>query len=356
MRLAALFPRRRQDEFSVQHNIKDLGRTGSWTAFILASIAASALIISAGCQNVAHAYNLGLASSEFRALVLAAASAGASILGPFCWLAVFRGRGFGTRCAALLLAVGCLAYAAVCSLGFVAGSRDTAIAGQQAVVDAYQDKRAIAAAARAELATLATIKIPSRQVIERRRELAGMLAAPPASRAPANPDSQAAAVAFYLNAAGWPVTAAAVGTWLNLGMVLFLELAAALGLSVAFGLYPSTRKIAPEAPPAGDNLGHPIVPARLETPASAAPAKRDDDDKADPPPPKPKGRPGRPAAILQKQALDKLRAAGGANGVRGVGRLLGVSKSTAHRILHQLATAGAITMTAGPRGVAVAVA
>src|SRR5262245_38449532 len=78
---------------------------GSWASFALTSIAAAALIISAGCQNVAHAYSLGLASSEFRALVLAAASAGASVLGPFCWVALFRGRGFGSRIVALVLAL-----------------------------------------------------------------------------------------------------------------------------------------------------------------------------------------------------------------------------------------------------------
>jgi DNA invertase Pin-like site-specific DNA recombinase len=320
-------------------------------------MAACALIISAGAQNVAHGYALGLASSEFRAIVLALASAGSSLLGPFCWLAVFRGRGFGTRCAALVLALGCLAYAAACSLGFVAGSRDTAIAGQQAAVDAYQDRRAIAAAARAELGSL---KGQTRAAIERRRELAKILAtsgAAPSAPA-AKPDSQAAAVAFYLNAAGWSVTTAAVGTWLNLGTVLFLELAAALGLTVASGLYPSTRQNAPGAPPAPEILGHPIVPARPARPASDAPARRDDDDKADPPPPpRPRGKPGRPASVLAADAIERLRKAGGrANGVRGVAKVLGTSKSTAHRILHQLAAAGQITMSSGRHGVSVALA
>ena len=132
----------------------DLPRTGSWTACILATIAACALIFSAGAQNVAHGYQLGLASSEFRALVLAAASAGASVLGPFCWVAVVRGRGFGTRAIALVLALGCLAYASVCSLGFVAGSRDAAISERVVAAEAHQDKRALAKAARDELATL----------------------------------------------------------------------------------------------------------------------------------------------------------------------------------------------------------
>ena len=171
MALAGLFGACRQGVLHTQRNINDLPRAGSWLAFTVASIAACALIFSAGAQNVAHGYSLGLASSEFRALVLAAASAGASLLGPFCWLAVFRGRGFGPRAAALALATGCLAYAGVCSLGFIASSQDLAISERTITADAYADRRALAAAARAELATLAIIKTPSRAVLERRREL-----------------------------------------------------------------------------------------------------------------------------------------------------------------------------------------
>jgi hypothetical protein len=206
-------------------------------------MAAAALIFSAGAQNVAHAYNLGIASSEFRALVLAAASAGASLLGPFAWVAVFRGRGFGPRAAALLLALGCLLYAAVCSLGFVSGARDIAVSERVAAADSYSERRALAAAARAELATL---KGQRPEIVERRAELTAILVklsdAKPGERAAARPDSQAAALAFYIRAAGWPVTDEAVGTWLNLGTVLFLELAAALSLTVAAALRPAPRQ------------------------------------------------------------------------------------------------------------------
>jgi hypothetical protein len=248
MRVTALFRRAPQARIAPAIQNNDLGRTGSWLAFTAACIAACALIFSAGAQNVAHGYSLGLASSEFRALVLAAASAGASLLGPFCWLAVFRGRGFGPRAAALSLAIGCLAYAGVCSLGFVAGSQDLAISERTITADAYADRRALAAAARAELATLATIKAPSRAVLERRRELAAILVpkAPETQAKPVQADAQSAALAFYVRAAGWRVTDEAVRIWLALGMVLFLEQAAALGLTVTAALYPSTRRNAPE--------------------------------------------------------------------------------------------------------------
>src|SRR5262245_56323236 len=83
------------------------------------------------------------------------------------------------------------------------------------------------------------------------------------------PDSQAAALAFYMRAAGVQVTDVAVGTWLNLGTVLFLELAAALSVSVAAALRPmrgrSTdgARTRPEAPPAAAE--GPDVPVKAET-------------------------------------------------------------------------------------------
>lgn len=360
MPLRRLFARRVQAQNCTRNDINDLPRTGSWTAFTAASIAACALVFSAGAQNVAHGYALGIASSEFRALVLAAASAGASVLGPFAWLAVFRGRGLGPRAAALLLAVGCLAYAAVCSLGFVAGSRDAAVSRSTIQSEQHQDRRAVAEAARAELSALAVIKTPTRAILERRRELAAMLSTPATSTAPAGKtDSQAAALAFYIRAAGWHVTNDAVGTWLNLGTVLFLELAAALGLSVAAALYPSTRRTAPEGTRTAGHVQRPDVPAKPETAASAPAAQRQRDKDDEPPPPKPPRRPGRPATVLASQAVERLRAAGGrANGsIQGVGKLIGTrSKTAAHRMLHQLAAAGMVRLATGPDGVRVALA
>jgi len=372
MRLFSRIAPRAQAEFHTQRQNNDLGASGSYVAFTCASMAACALVFSAGAQNVAHAYNLGLASSEFRAIVLALASAGASVLGPCAWLAVLRGKGIGTRGIALLMGLGCLAYAAVCSLGFVAGSRDTATAAITERADTYSDQRAVKAAARAELAALATIKTSGRTVIERRRELAKLLApiAPPQrATAPVGvpADSQAAAVAFYLQAAGWPVAPAAVATWLNLGTVLFLEMAAALGLTVAAALYPSTRQTRLEGPTAGTPRRGPTVPPRNATAVQDEKIRRADEKKPapsqdgddPPPPPRPKGRPGRPASVLPEQALAKLRAKGGkaSGSLNGIGRMLGTrSKTATHRLLHELHSLGLARLDTSPHGVSVALA
>ena len=94
--------------------------------------------------------------------------------------------------------------------------------------------------------------------------------------------------------------------------------------------------------------------ARDGRPSDARAQPQRDDRNDPPPPPKPPRRPGRPVAVLPAQALDKLRKAGGANG--GLAKVLGISKSTAHRLIHQLADMGHVRLDAGPCGVRVALA
>ena len=242
----AVFRKRRQDEFHHQHDIKDLQPAGSYVGAVLATIAASALIISAGCQNISFAWSLGMASSEFKAVVLAIASAGATLLAPLAFASItsaFRKRRYGAAIVALALGTGALTYSAVSSLGFVHGSRDSGITERVAAADAYADKKALAKAAREELAGL---KGQKPEIVERRSELTALLAdlskTLPDGKALARPetrDPQASAVGFYMRAAGWTVDDADVGLWLSFGMVMFMEAAAALSLIVAGALTPS---------------------------------------------------------------------------------------------------------------------
>jgi hypothetical protein len=300
---------------------------------------------------------MGLATSEFRAVVLALASAGASILGPFCWVAVFRGRGFGPRTAALLLAVGCLLYAGACSLGFNAGVRQTATAAVLERSEAAADRRSVMLAARTELASLATAK-PSRAILERRRELAKLLATPAPETKPVavQADPQAASLAFIMRAFGWPVSDQEVGQWLGLASVLFLELCAALSLTVAVSLRPTRPKPA-TAPQTAVPAGPPEVPAAPEKPATA---RRDDEDqdRSDPPAPPSRSRRkgGRPTTVLPSDVLDKIKAKGGklSGSLAGIGRDIGVAKTSLHRVLRGLAEQGRLTVATGPRGVMVA--
>jgi hypothetical protein len=350
-----------QDALHIARTDKHLTSTGSMTACALAAIAACLLVFSAASQNVGYAYTLGLATSTMAAYMLAAASAGASILGPCAWMVVFGRRvPLGRRGVALLLAVGCLAYAGTCSLGYVHGARTGAISGQQTAADQYGDVRALKRAAIAELGTL---KGQSPAVLKRRAELMAILSSKASAAAvqPGSTDAQAAALGFYIRAAGYKVSDDAVGTWLSLGMVAFLELAAGLSFAVVAALYPTTRKAAPEARTEAPAPQAPTVAPKPETAASAQetrPARDDKDDNAPPPAaPRSRGKAGRPAAVGATQAVERLRKAGGsANGsIATVGKLLGAkSKSTAHRVLRRLAEAGQVHYRATPQGVSVA--
>jgi hypothetical protein len=108
--------------------------------------------------------------------------------------------------------------------------------------------------------------------------------------------------------------------------------------SVASGRHAGTYSRAPTAPATG---------------ASVAPAQRQRDD---PPTPPRHGR-GRPAKVIPADAIERLRKAGGkANGVRALGKVLGTSKSTAHRLVHRMASAGLVRLDPGRHGVTVALA
>jgi hypothetical protein len=213
----------------------------------------------------------------------------------------------------------------------------------------------VAKAARDELASL---KGQTPRIVERRRELTRILteqSTTTRSTVSVRSDSQAAALGFYIRAAGYKVDDTAVGTWLNLGMVLFLELAAALSMTVATMLY---QKPLGRPSAAGNFQATSVSPygemgASVEKTGHTHDDDRHDDDQTPPS----KGKRGRPATVLPAQAVERLRQKGGkANGsIRGIGKLLGTrSKTTAHRLLHRLASAGLITMAATSAGVSVA--
>jgi hypothetical protein len=328
------------------------------SAYALATIAAILLIFAAASMNAGYAWQLGLAHSEFRAYVLAGAAIGAAVLAPLSLLAAShaaRQWRFGTALVALILGVGCVLFTATSSVGFTAGARARLISERTAAIEEHGDRRAVADAARAELQMLAAVKAVTPAVLKRRRELAALLVpnTPDKRAAPVEKDSQAAGVAFVLGAFGWEVDAAAVGQWLNVGMVAFLELAAALSLTVAAALRPTRL----EPPRTAENSERPDVPPEPETPASERRAKRDDRDRDDDaPPPRPKGKSGRPSSVLAEEAVRRLRAKGGkvSGSLNGLGRIIGTrSKSATHRILHRMADAGLVRMVATPSGVAI---
>lgn len=321
-------------------NINDLPRAGSQIGRAVALTAAILLIVAAGSQNVAHGYELGLNHSLFRALVLAGASAGATLLGPFCFLAAVRSvaeRRFGTAFVAVALGIGCLVYAATCSLGFVSSGRDLGAARADATTEARTLAKKNFDAADAEIAKLGTGK----RATERRKELEARkdaAAATLGSREARKADSQAAAVAFVLSAAGWRVDVADVGQWLNVGMVGFLEAAAAFSLMVASGL---------QGRPPVRVLDTPAATLSAPGEATGAPTSTalDKMSKEWNPPIRRKIK-----EAAERAVLDTVKANNGRlsdTSVRKLGKMVGIKKSTVHSVIVALIASGVLIRAGG---------
>lgn len=209
-RLFNRFAPRAQSPISYPSSTSGLHRSGSMSACALATISAILLIFAAASMNATFAWQLGLAEGTFRAAVLAGASIGAAILAPLSFVAVtvaLRRWQFGTALLALVPGLGCVSYTAASSLGFIASSRDAGIGAQLAISENRDDIRARREAALAELRLL---KGQAPRILERRRALMADLAELSKERQAQphqhQPDSQAKALAFYLTAAGYPVT------------------------------------------------------------------------------------------------------------------------------------------------------
>lgn len=141
-------------------------------------------------------------------------------------------------------------------------------------------------------------------------------------------DPGAAALGHYLAALGVSVRTDRVGDWLVLIAVAAIEIGSALAI-VLIGAAPSDRR-----PRGGLEHGEP-VPCLPE-------------DKQDAP---------SPPAPRHSPALEKLKAIAAGNRVEAsqkeIGEALGVPKTTAHRVLRELAASGAVSVSTTNRGTVV---
>jgi hypothetical protein len=260
-------------------------------------------------------------------------------------------RRFVVRLASLFLGVWCLAFGVVGSLGYVSTAREASNSERLVALEARQQAKARHDAASAELAQLSASKSTQWRAA-RAKELQGVMAeankAMKVERAVTVTDPQAQAISHYLAAAGWTAAPESVSMWLSAFMVTFYEVAGAFALVVA-------RATGRQQP-----LQQGAPPPAAVVEASKGKVDAGDDDVTPPPPSaKSKAGPGRRPTVLAAEAVERLRARGGqANGnVAGIGRLLGTkSKTTAHRLLHQLAGAGLIKLQTTPAGCSVALA
>ncbi|WP_072387007.1 hypothetical protein [Hyphomicrobium sp. CS1BSMeth3] len=231
---------------------------------------------------------------------------------------------------------------------------------------------------------------------KRRAELEAALRSAPAA-ADAQPavkdaDPLAAALAAYLGALGWAVGPDGLSPWLLLIPVLFLELGSALGVVVVrsmdagvSGNRPagasgplSVEPVGPDVRPEQTaDARNPLNPGISDTQQTAKPdtevaptvaAKRTAtagkkrtpaNGKSRTPPKGPTGPKGghrrkRPASNV----VDLLQRNGGriSSSQRGIAKRLGVSKSRANEVLHDLSSRGVVNLSTGRRGTVVSLA
>lgn len=283
---------------------------------------ASAIFIGASAsQNALHGWELGARTSEVTAAIFAAASIAGALMLPIALLSsvtAFRNWHLVRGIISLALAAMCFSYAVVSSLGFVSGARDVAAATRGAEADSYSMAKAKAATANAELKAMADLPRGNRKIeqeradrkakLERDRDDAERVMSAGSTATVADPT--AAAIASYAGALGYEVEPAKLSPWLTLLAVVFFEVGAAASLIVVAAL--------------------PTIEVEKPAPATK----------------------GRKRAKPLDDVLARIKAAGGRleGSIDAIGSRLGLSKSSAHRALHALATLGAVSLATSAAG------
>lgn len=314
----------------------------SVTSRALRFLGYSAAVVAVGtsaAQGILNGIALGAAASQIHAAIFAAGSLAGAVLQPVSWLCVFsacRQRAWGRAFVAAGLGAACLVYATLSSLGFVSATRGDAAAARSKIADTYALTKGQAEAAVSELKTLAAAPHSTKKVeaqrADRRRDLehviAGATATLQTGPATGAGDPAAASLAVYAAALGLDWSADKIAPWLVAATVIFFEVCAGSSLIVVSVL----------SSPATDTKAPSEAPEQLT------------DEK----PPR-----GRRRSVLPNDVVDRIRGEGGRiNGsIASIAETIGApSKSTAHRVLRELADAGKLTMDATSGGTRVALA
>lgn len=342
---------------------------------VLGVIGATLLIASSAALGAYYGFTIGAHYHVALGIVFAAAALGGEILKPLAVVGAadaVKARDVGRFVAAALLAVACIGYSLASELSLAAGTRGDAAAARSAEIDARtaaQERRTRAVAELAalpvarpvdELSALAKrlrtapgangcTKEPdgpiSRRICgqvadleaeaarsTRRQKLEVVIAEADATlvtgaKAVGVADPLAVVLSAYARALGFGASPDALAPWLALIPVLFLEIGSAFALMAV----------------RGSALPVPIQPG----PDAATPPPT----AADIPPPAD----GHGAGAT---VIELLKAKGGElkGGQRGIAKALGLSKSRANELLHQLARAGRICLETSAQGTCVRLA
>jgi hypothetical protein len=178
--------------------------------------------------------------------------------------------------------------------------------------------------------------------------------------APKVVNTDATTLAGYLTAVGHPLSTDALNRLLVILAVLVIEFGGGLSLALATTLRADSAEV---SGPIVETAPGQEVSAPAETPVvkgksvSATPVKKRrkrarKTDKGG------KGGPGSGGQRMPANVVELLKARGGRieGGQRGIGKLLGVGKSRANELLHELAAAGAVILSTSKSGTSVQLA
>ena len=368
----------------------------------LLGLTGSILLISSSAALGAYfGYSVGAHQHVAVGVVFAAAALGGEILKPFAVAGAFdalRAREVLRGLTCLGLALVCVAYSFTAELSLAASGRSDMASTRQLSAEALAAARERRTRAQRELVGLpparpageltplmAKLKATpgangcwgapdgpvSRKVCAevlqmqseaaraaRRTHLEAEIAAadtimarPDTARGDADP--LASVLAAYLSALGYTIGAGQLAPWLALIPVLFLELGSALSLAMVRAMWSDTGRTPPPQPQPAPAPALPAsgsraaLPPPIQPDAAGEPSRGPDDDGRGP-------RGGRRLGTV----VDVLKAKGGRleGGQRGIARALGVSKSRANELLHEMARLGQVRLATGPSGTVVELA
>jgi hypothetical protein len=393
--------------FQRPRDLNHLRQPTSRTARTLALASAACLVIASAGFGSVYAWSTGsqhgIALGGLSVLMAVALEASkplalAGSLGAFGSLNLVRGL------ALILLAAVAVLYSLTSELTLMAGARGDVVAGREAALKASVNAEAEAQRARTryetaktELATLTTTRpagelqtaidqllatpgadgcteingkvtrtvypqvaalrtelVQARQRAELQAIIAEPLPIVPLSQEIGAADPGATALSVYLAALRIRINSAILSEWLALIPIVALQIGSATA-ALSAGAYGPTHSSdnrtldtatgQPESPPAP-------VPQVSSRGKSKRRRNRGDDDT---------GHSGTAATghrVMPANVVDLLRERGGKleAGQRAIGKLLGVSKSRANQIIHELAAAGAVLLDTSRAGTRLALA
>jgi hypothetical protein len=166
-------------------------------------------------------------------------------------------------------------------------------------------------------------------------------------------NTDAVALSGYLAAVGQPLSTDALNKLLVILAVLVIEFGGGLSFALAMSLRADVS--APEAVVLAEEVSGPAEARNAQRVSGTARKKRKRSRRDD------KGGHGAPKSgghRIPQNVVDLLKERGGRieGGQRGIGRLLGLSKSRVNELLHELAAAGAVVLSTSRAGTTVELA